>query len=679
MRVRRFASLCLFFSLALLAPAFGGETVVLKSGDQFRSEVTGITSDGITCIVDGEEKVFPLADLQRIDFEREREFDGLDTPEALSAASDVFARALALDNLEMKERFPQAGYVIISDDTVVNVAADGTYRIDRTIAWRVLEQRGADSAHRSHYYLPGSQTPEVLFGITVGPNGEVARISDSAMKDEAVYPAQPEYNYEHRLRYNMKNAVPGATLFLKTRLAGTATKRLPMVVGRGFWHNEPAISQSVKLVAEGKALENVSIGVSGGLESAPEGLVWTVEDSPQVFWESLMPPYSSFAPRLLIASPKAAWGELAAEFVKGIKPGAALDGDADADPRDIYDRVRKDIRTIGVSQDALPEPPADPSLVLERGYGTIVEKALLLEALLTRAGHRASTVLVRARGRGPLLVEVARFKGLLKALVRLEQDDGSVVWLQVDNKDRGFGELGGSVQATVGLDLSSGRIVEIPACPAEAESSRRTTHVELAEDGSALVKHRYELKGLSAAGIRSVADMSEKEQLKWAASRYGAGQPGADLESFTHSDFTKANETEVLEASYTAPALARKAGDFLILRMPDSRYSPVEVGRSTRQWDLFWRTRTEAQVTITVRPPEGYAPYATSEGAHIVHDGWLLNASFSEEAGGDLVYHELWRREALDAPREAYQALRETLVKRGLLRDTIIVFHKTVE
>ena len=53
-------------------------------------------------------------------------------------------------------------------------------------------------------------SPEALEQV-LGTYGKVAHIADTAMKDEALYPKLPAYNYQHRLRFNLKGAVPGAT------------------------------------------------------------------------------------------------------------------------------------------------------------------------------------------------------------------------------------------------------------------------------------------------------------------------------------------------------------------------------------------------------------------------------------------------------------------------------------
>jgi len=677
MRLRRTTSAVLLACALLAAGASGEETVILKTGEQYQCSVEEEAGGELICRRAGETISFPLGSLQRIDFQRERLFDDARTTQALKEADPLFAAGLEADTADLKARYPEAGYVVLSDHTSVTIRRAGRYEIERTQAWRILEQRGADSASRSIYYFPGIQEPAVVFGVTVGPSGEVAHLSDVAVKDEAVYPAQPEYNYLHRLRFSLKNAVPGATLFLRTRVAGTANLRVPMVVDRTFWGEEPALDRSLALHRDEALRTEISVVTSGEVETSEAGDTWRVTDAPQVFWESLMPPVSAFAPRVVIVHPAADWAEVAGEFNSGLVEGAAVEVGAER-AEEIYARVRREVRTVGVPLDALPVPPLPPDEVLEKRYGTIVEKALLLETLLSERGYKASTVLVRGRDNGPLLGEAPRLKGFDGAVVRLAMPAGRTVWLQCDSPKRAFGELSGDVQGASGLDLADGAIITVPARPADMESRTRSSEVVLSQDGSAVVTDSYTLAGREAFGARFIAEMSAREMEKWAASRVGSDLPGVELIDFEHSGFDPPENIESMAFTYRVPSLAHKAGDYLIMRLPNARFSPVAVGRSERRWDLFWLGPEEERTGFRVVPPEGYKPYALPEGAVYDGEGWHFDASFGtrDKAAGQLFYGEVWRRSALEAPKEAYDAYRRALIRRGLLRNEIIVFAK---
>jgi len=668
----------LLLILALAAPrALAAESIYLQSGEQYEATVQGMSDGALKARVGGEEKTFPLDSVQRIEFQKAREFDRLESTDALIKASPIFANALALNTDDLKKKYPQAGHVVLKDETVLKLNADGTYAEDETTVWRILDQRSADTSFQTLYFLPEYQKASIVFGITVGPDGKVERVSDGASKIEAVYPSYPEYNHEERLRFAMKNPMPGSTLFLKTEITGKATDLVPLVVNETFWGDEPALERVVRIEGDPQAIKSVSAITSGGLKADESGTVWRLTDTPQIFGEPSMPPLSNFAPRVVIAWPAATWKMLAVEFAErvGFRPVKSQAGET---AQEAFARIRSDVRLVGVPQDAIPTAPAAPETVLKRGYGTETEKALLLEALLKGLGANASTVLVHGRNAGEYLPEVPRLRGFNHALVRMESTDGSYVWLQPDVTKRGFGEISPEVQGGKGLDLRSGEILDVPVLDPGVDASIRTVDVTIAPDGGAFVKDTTTATGNEAISLRLLGDMSDEELQKWAAEYVGSALPGVSLVNFTHSDFDKVNPEESISFTYRSPGLAQLSGDFLVLRLPNAKYVPSEVGRSTHQYDLFWLGRESETTTFTVNAPAGYQVYAVGRGAEKEGNGWSLVSGYSipKDTAGVVVFNEEWARETLDAPKDAYPQYREALIMRGVLRDEMIVFEK---
>jgi hypothetical protein len=675
-------ALCVSAALLLIAAIAGPrasaeESVYLQSGEQYQATVQGMSDGALRAKVGAEEKSFPLDSVQRIEFQKAREFDGLESTDALAQASPLFADALAPKTDDLKKTYPQAGHVILKSELVLKLNADGTYAEDTTTVWRILDQRAADTSFQTLYFLPEYQKAAIAFGITVGPDGKVERVSDGAVKVEAVYPSYPEYNHEQRVRFAMKNPVPGATLFLKTEITGKATDLVPLVVDSTFWSDEPALERVVRIEGDPAALKSACAVATGGLKADESGTAWRLTDTPQIFGEPVMPPLSNFAPRVVIAWPASTWKMLAVEFAEriGFRPVKSPKGET---AQDAFARVRSDVRLVGVPQDALPTAPAAPETVLKRGYGTETEKALLLEALLKGLGANASTVLVHSRNAGEFVTAVPRLRGINHALVRLESTDGSYVWLQPDVTKRGFGELSSEVQGGKGLDLRSGELVDVPVLDPGVDGSIRTVDVTIGVDGNAFIKDTTTATGTEALSLRSLGDLSDEELQKWAAEYVGSGLPGVTLTSFTHSDFDKVNTEEFISFAYRAPGLAQISGDFLVLRLPNAKYVPSEVGRSAHQYDLFWLGRESEATSFTVRAPAGYQVYAVGRGAEKEGDGWSLVSGFSipKDTAGVVVFSDEWTRSTLDAPKDAYPQYREALIQRGVLRDEMIVFEK---
>ena len=662
--------------LAALAPgpaALADEAIYLNSGEEYRGTLRAIADGKVLCEIAGKERVFELANLQRIEFQRRRQFDDVAKAGELPALP-VF-QAIAPTTEALAKRFPQAGRVVLYDSTRVRLQAGGRYEVERLEAWRILHERAADSAKRALAYFPDRQRVAVLYGLTVAPDGTVSRVADSAMKDEALYAAQPAYDVQHRFRLNLRGPVPGATLILATRISGTASPLEPLVVDRVFHGPEPALRREVRLVRDEGAQGEVSVAALNGLADATDG-VWAVEGAPQLFPEPLMPPVGAFAPRLVLAWPQATWAGIARAFRR--RAGGAARVRRDGTPAELFALVRTQVRIERVPLDALPDGPAKPAQVLARGYGTEVERALLLAALLRGAGQQAETVLVRARGAGPLVEAVPRLRGLNRAVVRTAGPGGKAVWLQADDEDRGWAELDPDVQGAQGLGLAAGAVVAVPVLATAAESLERTVEVELAPDGSAKVTDLYRLHGRYAHAYRDLRGLTDAQLRKWVTGFVGRERTGVHLLEFDHSDFAKANAVERLRLVYRVPALADRAGRFLLLRLPNAEAPAPEVGRSTRQRDLFWSGGEREAVEFVVRAPAGYRVYALGEALAAKGDGWSAAAAFDSDAAapGLVRFRDTWERSAIAEPQAAYAAYRAARIRRSRLRGEIIVFAK---
>ena len=668
-----------FLLLVLLAPALlAGEAIYLQNGEEYHGTVCRIAEGKLHCTIADKPRAFPLAQIQRIEFQRARLLDEARKAADLPDHLPFFRRALRPATAELRRKFPQAGYVVLEDRTVVTLGTRGVYEIKRFRAWRILQARGADSAMRAIRFFPDRQEVEVLFGLTVAPDGTVAHLADSAMKDEALHARLPDYNFAHRLRFTLKGAVPGATFLLATVRRARASVLEPLVVDRVFRGSEPILRQSVRLAAYAEQKAKVAVAAANGLTQAEHDL-WEATDAPKILSEPLMPPVRSFAPRLLLVWPKASWAAIARGVLRRAGGAAALRGKAEGG-KALFDSVRQAVRLEEIPLSDLPDGPATPARTRTRGFGNQLERALLVAALLRGAGWQAETVLVRGRSSGPLLPLVPRLHGFDQAVVRATRaGDATVHWLQLDDEDRGFGELATDAQGAQGLNLHTGQIVTIPARAPADESLTRTVDIQLAADGRAAVADVYRVRGDLARQYRDLKNLTQAELTRWATRYVGSEITGVDLLAEPElTDLAKANAEETITLRYAVPGLADRAGNFLLVRLPNAQVSASDVGRIQRQHGLFWDGPDRRDARFTITPPKGYAVYALSEGLEKAGDGWSVRAGFARvpERPGVVQFHDLWQRSALAAPKHTYPLVRDALLRRSRLRNEVIVFVK---
>ncbi|NQT87028.1 DUF3857 domain-containing protein, partial [bacterium] len=325
--------------LVLAAPLAADQMLYLRNGDEYQGAVIGSADGQMRFLIGGEERAFPLGDVQRVEFQRSRDYDDAQTAADLRRASTFFDHVLTPRTEDLARRFPQADYVVLAHHVRLTVDRRGRWSLARLQVWRMLKQSGADVARRALYYFPDRQNVAIRFGLTALPDGTVTRIADTAFKDEALYPDLADYNFRHRLRFNMRGAVPGATLMLSTVLSGKATPLAPIVLDETFWGRRPILERSVKIEGRGK-VKTVALN-----RLTPSGpwREWRVNDAPQLFPEPLMPPLAAFSPRLVAAAPATTWRKIAYAFLARAGGAAALTTQG-VPARALFDQVRTSIR-----------------------------------------------------------------------------------------------------------------------------------------------------------------------------------------------------------------------------------------------------------------------------------------------------------------------------------------------
>ncbi|HOX38212.1 MAG TPA: DUF3857 domain-containing protein [Candidatus Brocadiia bacterium] len=673
------------------------EVLYLQSGEEYRGLLESIDpqSGRTTFRIGDEVKTWDLAAIDRIDFERPREFNDCSTAEELAKAEPVFARALELKTEDLEKKYPDAGIVTLCSKKRIILRGDGTWVNDSWTVWRILKEKGEDTAFGTVAFFPEWEQAEIVHGLTVSPDGKVSHLSDAALKEESLYGDRPTYDHMRRLRYTLKGPNPGATFSVRTRVSGKADALHPFLEEAIFGGSEPALNVTVELILEGGA--KASVEESNGLKPAsasPSGteLSWSADETPQILPEPMMPPLSRFLPRLVVAFPATTWKDAASAY------GIALD--AQSAPGQTVKALAQRCRALlkenatgmdkakaafevlrtGVKLDAihpgnLPLVQSSPEQTAERGYGTLTEKTLLLRAVLAELGVDSTLALAAPRSRAAS-PKAPSLLGSADLILRVAVGDG--VWLMSGDESSGFGELDADYQASRALLIPSGDWVEIPPRELEEEGLEATFDVKIAENGTAEISETMKAAGNNARAYRGLKEMTKAELADWALSEVAARLPGAHLVKIEHSDFATAEPQFVLTRQYSVPDCAQITGEFILMRLPTPEFNPSQVGRIERRYDMFWSGGSLVRNTVRITAPAGYSVYSLPEPVRAGRSGWSYAADFKvvSEEPPVVEFKEDYRRTALDAPKGAYADLRMTLISRALTQRQWIVLKK---
>jgi hypothetical protein len=214
---------------------------------------------------------------------------------------------------------------------------------------------------------------------------------------------------------------------------------------------------------------------------------------------------------------------------------------------------------------------------------------------------------------------------------------------------------------------------------AEPEDERNSTRFEavLTEDGSLALSVTYSAVGNGQANYRGLKDLDE-QMLRNRLTQFAAFlHPAAVLEDYEVSDLADLTVPPSMTMKVRIPEYAVKAGDDLMMfTLPAVSYSAHQVGRPTREFDLFWERVSMETTEGTITLPEGYTVYSLPESDAFTSDVADYRASLSTKDGA-VAFEDAYALKVAEAPASAYPDYKQCLERRaGLARQRIILTRK---
>ena len=271
-----------------------------------------------------------------------------------------------------------------------------------------------------------------------------------------------------------------------------------------------------------------------------------------------------------------------------------------------------------------------------------------------------SFALVRGRDAGPLYHEAPSIRAFDRSAVYLAVEEA---FTSVASDLIPYGTLPAGIQNSPTLVIAHADSAQ-PAAVANTQLSSldrakiaTTFDSTLGPDGTLELKVTYTGEGNTGAWMRGMKSLDQQQlgnQLQQVASSL---HHAAVLKNFTCTDFTDLNITPTVTLEMTIPGFAVKAGDLLLLNIPGVTYDAGDVGRPTREFDLFWSQVVSETTSGVIRLPDGLKPYAIPESVKFDSGPASYEAALKatlKPNGQTIEFTDAYQLKVQTAPRDAY-------------------------
>ena len=583
---------------------------------------------------------------------------------AVLPAADPAAVAAAMARPTDAARYPQAGAVVLLDETVVTLDAQGRTTTEGHQLIRILQDRALRQLSDQRIPFRGdSQACEVLVARTHLPSGETREPEPSGLMEvsDPEAAAAPFYS-SARLKVVSFPAVQiGAVLELKYRVRPLADAKAgaepdPFMGEQVFGGAEPVQAATLTLVVparSGLKYETLNGAPAPVVQSAAgtDRYTWTVLDQPQVVHETGMVPDEEVVPRVVWTMVKdreelGRW--LFRRFQAATAPDPAVRAqdlalvsglsapEAKADRLALF--VTKEILNVPLDLGRVGFRPTRAGTILANRYADRRDKFVLFQTLLDSAGLTARPVFIRQlRARISGLACLDEYQDIL---ARVDLPSGPRYY----NLSRNLARLGQLTAEDAGrpgllVDSTGGRAVTTPV--ADERSQFVHARWDLALDAAGELSGQVDLEfgGLFDQQLRSML-FGRNEQDRRVLFQTSADRlkKGARLERFQVSDLLDLTAAPTVTLAIRIPQFACRQGDMMILNLPPDLIplveSPAQPALPTVKYPYLVPASFTLDVALNLKLPAGFRIAYQPPAADIRQDPFRFRIACEALPGG---------------------------------------------
>lgn len=527
----------------------------------------------------------------------------------------------------------EAGANILKDINIVTVYNDFTYTTIAHEKIKILNKRGVNDY--CEVVLPYSteyQKIEILDAKTITPDGKVLKPGKKAIND--VTPpfivSAPIYSDIKYRTITMPGCTPDSTIEYQVLI----TTIKPYMENNFFDSDRLQTSDPIELsIYEVSFPKNIKFDYRQYNFKNPPSITeknnrvvytWELKNISQIIPEQNMPPMSDIANRVAIST-VGTWDNLAKWYwgLAGEQYGTdkAMDQKIEELTKDltttderiraIYNYVAMNIRYVGIEFGIEGYKPHKAVDIFKNKYGDCKDHATLLIAMLRHIGITAYPVLVDTSGiakMDPTLPSPGQFD---HEIVAIPQDKN--YWFLDSTSDvTGYKDLPPMDQGrdVVIIEPQKAIIVKTPVFPADKNSIIDKRSVIIQKNNSSIqVSLNITYNGVYSMSekfmLRSMKPIQRKSFIESMANDIC---PGAIVSKYSISDIYNLNIPVNIEATFTCQDYIIKAGDLLIVKVPNMsmQYLSQIVSRDKRTYPLFIGYNFNKTNIVNFNIPEGY-------------------------------------------------------------------------
>ena len=605
--------------------------------------------------------------------------------------------AQLIRNVPSAESYPDAGIINLLDEDIVEVFEDGRCRQTLHVVFKILNERGKDSADIEIGYNSRAEIASIIYARTITAEGKILPLIDNAIKVVTPYSSYPSYSDYKELTFSMPGATVGSIIDYKVVIE----EKRPEIEGKfstGFYfqaHNPAYLCRYKVITPRDTNSKYLVLNPLQGVQLSPNVIhdrnkktyLWEYKNIPQIINEKSMPPADEVAFRILVTTMNS-WEEFSNWWRKKIAGKTEPDESIKRKVAElttnlstsrekmeaIFDYVKGEIRYVSIDLGKSGYEPENAKQVFENKYGDCKDKSTLLISMLRIAGIPAYYVLIPTSSMGNLIKDFPypfQFNHCIVAV----KNEGKYHFIDPVAKNYRFDYFPDGDRNRDILIFDGEKIVfdKTPLAKLEENAYYSQSHIKIGLDGFMECEVKNYGFGGQEASLRSFFIRNRPTKIKESLEeRVDEISAGAKLLTFTHSDPLNFKERFELNIKYNAQDFCRKAGDILIFDVPEIWKGCPATGKKDRRYPIVIWNNSYNKDEVEFNIPKGFDVYHLPEPIEITNQYFEFRSSYRQERDKIFYRGELIRKALRITPEDypVYKKLCEG-VEKSFKRDVL--------
>jgi len=661
-------------STAFLLPIYG-DSVVLQNGEEITGKVVAF-----------ENGIFKFEDGRKVDVDnvKSEKFD-VAKQESKKETVSQDVKKLLQDAEEAHKKYPDAEYISLIDWGRYELTKEGHHNYEYHGAILLLKKEALNSANRSLYFEEGRSKVEILMARSISPDGTVTDYDPTKVKIESPAGEAEFYDYGKYVTFTIPKAEVGS--IIEFRFKVNEYKPFdPKMFFPSWWFGgkEPVVWSHLEIAVPNDVEFFYKTYDIDEAQSKPQKIVgketttylWDYRDFQGIIEEPNMPSWGDVIPRVY-GSVFSDWVYLnqwaterleknmrLTDTVKETATKITLNAKTDEEKvASVYHWVQRNIRYISIKGSIMSGMCGHPAWeTLQKGFGDCIDVAVLTATLLRAVGIEAYPVWIQTND-SEAFIDLPNFLGN-HAITQIKLGDRFIL-LDSTATDYRYPYFRNDDHGTFIHNPIRGVVEPTPVPPAEDNMRNIRCEVEIHPDLSATLEQLNTYTGTWESWVRGwFRTNPPEEHQKFMVSIANGYYPDSKVLDF------KLENTEDLSKEFRwnyrvkVTRFGTKAGDILIISMPDVEYEFKEVALPERKYAIHYSTSFCAKHAISITVPEGWKVYYIPKEVKFscAHADYEAKYTTTDD-GRKILFEDRYRRHSRKIPTKDYKEYKEFLEK----------------